>query len=90
MPSLHLYEDGTFYCYGCGVGGSLYDFAGRLWGLDTKGRAFLELRARLAETFRLRAAPASNIGADRSLMPQTGSSRRFRSAPSFPAVPPGQ
>jgi hypothetical protein len=48
-PSLQLYEDGTFYCYGCGAGGSVYDFAGRLWMLDTKGRAFLELRARLAE-----------------------------------------
>jgi len=50
-PSLQLYDDGTFFCYGCGAGGSLYDFAGRLWGLDTKGRAFLELRARLANTF---------------------------------------
>jgi hypothetical protein len=50
-PSLHLYEDGTFYCYGCGAGGSLYDFAGELWSLDTKGRGFLELRARLADTF---------------------------------------
>jgi hypothetical protein len=49
-PSLHLYGDGTFYCYGCGAGGSLYDFAGRLWSLNTKGAMFLELRARLAET----------------------------------------
>lgn len=48
-PSLQLYEDGTFYCYGCGAGGSLYDFAGRLWSLDTKGRGFLKLRARLVE-----------------------------------------
>jgi hypothetical protein len=46
-PSLHLYEDGTFYCYGCYAGGSIYDFAGTLWSLETKGRAFLELRARL-------------------------------------------
>jgi hypothetical protein len=52
-PSLQLYEDGTFYCYGCGAGGSIYDFAGTLWSLETKGRAFLELRVRLAETFRL-------------------------------------
>ena len=49
-PSLQLYEDGTFYCYGCRAGGSIYDFAARLWGLDTKGRAFLELRARLADS----------------------------------------
>jgi len=53
-PSLQLYEDGTFYCYGCTVGGSIYDFAAHLWSLDTKGRAFLELRARLADTLGLR------------------------------------
>lgn len=47
-PSLQLYPDGTFYCYGCGAGGSLYDFAGQLWGLGTKGRDFIELRRRLA------------------------------------------
>jgi len=58
-PSLQLYEDGTFYCYGCAVGGSIYDFAARLWSLDTKGRAFLELRARLAETLGLRITSSS-------------------------------
>jgi len=58
-PSLHLYEDGTFYCYGCGAGGSIYDFAGTLWSLDTKGRAFRELRARLADSFGLRACTGS-------------------------------
>ena len=47
-PSLQLYEDGSWYCFGaCHVGGSLYDFAARLWGLDTKGRDFIELRRRL-------------------------------------------
>ncbi len=54
-PSLQLYEDGTFYCYGCSAGGSIYDFAARMWSLDTKGRAFVELRARLADSFGLRA-----------------------------------
>ena len=50
-PSLQLYEDGTWYCYGaCKAGGSIFDFASRVCGgLDTKGRAFLELRARLAD-----------------------------------------
>lgn len=57
-PSLQLYEDGTFYCYGCDAGGSVYDFAATLWSLDTKGRAFLELRARLADSFGLRAGAA--------------------------------
>jgi hypothetical protein len=30
-PSLQLYQDGTFYCYGCCAGGSVYDFAAKLW-----------------------------------------------------------
>ncbi|MFZ1996730.1 MAG: CHC2 zinc finger domain-containing protein [Solirubrobacteraceae bacterium] len=58
-PSLHLYTDGTFYCYGCAAGGSIYDFASHLWSLDTKGRGFLELRARLASSFGLRASPTA-------------------------------
>jgi hypothetical protein len=58
-PSLQLYEDGTFYCYGCGAGGSIYDFAGTLWSLATKGHAFLKLRAQLARSFGLRAGAGS-------------------------------
>jgi hypothetical protein len=47
--SLQLYDDGTWYCYGaCKTGGSIFDFAGRLWQLETKNSAFLKLRARLA------------------------------------------
>lgn len=46
-PSLQLYDDGTFYCFGCGAGGSVYDFAARLWRVGTKGREFLALRRRL-------------------------------------------
>jgi hypothetical protein len=49
-PSLQLYDDGTWYCYGtCQTGGSIYDFASRMWGIGTKGRSFLELRERLAD-----------------------------------------
>jgi len=58
-PSLQLYKDGTFYCYGCGAGGSIYDFAETLWSLATKGRAFLALRARLADSFGVRAGAGS-------------------------------
>jgi len=48
-PSLQLYEDGTWYCYGaCKAGGSIFDFAARLWRMETKDRAFLKLRSRLA------------------------------------------
>jgi hypothetical protein len=49
-PSLQLYEDGSWYCFGaCGRGGTIYDFAAQLWGIGTKRREFLELRARLAD-----------------------------------------
>ena len=49
-PSLQLYDDGTWYCYGaCRTGGSVYDFASRWWGLDTRGHQFLALRQRLAD-----------------------------------------
>ena len=47
-PSLQLYEDGTWYCFGpCRTGGSIFDFAARAWHTSTKGRDFLELRNRL-------------------------------------------
>lgn len=59
-PSLQLYPDGTFYCYGrqskhraCRKGGTIFDFAAALWVMDTKEEDFLELRRRLAETFAL-------------------------------------
>ena len=49
-PSLQLYDDGTWYCYGaCQAGGSIFDFAARAWQIDAKGRTFLKLRARLAD-----------------------------------------
>jgi hypothetical protein len=55
--SLQLYDDGTWYCYGaCRAGGSIFDFAARAWRLDTKGHAFLRVRARLVEEL-LAAAP---------------------------------
>jgi hypothetical protein len=47
--SLQLYQDGTWYCYGaCHAGGSVFDFASRVWSTGTKGQEFLRLRARLA------------------------------------------
>ncbi len=48
IPSLQLYEDRSWYCLGCRIGGTIYDFAAQLWSMDTKGGAFLRLRARLA------------------------------------------
>ena len=56
--SLHCYEDGTWYCYGCRAGGSVFDFAGRLWGIPTRGPRFIALRSRLAEELFGVASPA--------------------------------
>jgi hypothetical protein len=48
-PSLQLYQDGTWCCYGaCQAGGSVFDFAARVWSTGTKGQEFLRLRTRLA------------------------------------------
>jgi hypothetical protein len=54
-PSLQLYPDGTFYCFGnrCRLGGTIFDFAAALWGLGTRGEDFLELRRRLAAEFHI-------------------------------------
>ena len=64
-PSLQLYDDGTWYCYGaCRTGGSVYDFASRWWGLDTRGHQFLALRQRLADELLL--DPPRYLGEDRT------------------------
>jgi DNA primase len=55
-PSLQLYPDGTWFCFGCRRGGSIYDFAAAVWNTTTKSSDFLALRTRLAERFRV--APA--------------------------------
>lgn len=46
--SLKAYPNGSWYCYGCHQGGSIFDFAGKLLGYETRGVAFVELRAELA------------------------------------------
>jgi hypothetical protein len=62
-PSLQLYDDGSWYCFGaCRRGGSIYDFAGLLWGVSTKGHPFLKLRARLAEELGILARSEAAVG----------------------------
>jgi hypothetical protein len=61
-PSLQLYSDGGgFYCFGsgCKAGGTIFDFAGRLWGIPPRGVGFIELRERLAQQFNLTDAKCS-------------------------------
>ena len=55
-PSLQIYPPFEWACFGCGRGGSIYDFASHLWGVPTKGSQFRELRSRLAETFGIQAS----------------------------------
>jgi hypothetical protein len=47
-PSLQLYPDATFYCFGCGRGGSIIDFASYLWGIAPRRAGFEEICDRLA------------------------------------------
>jgi hypothetical protein len=48
-PSLHVYQEAGrgWYCFGCGRGGSVYDLAALLWGRNTRGGDFVELRREL-------------------------------------------
>ncbi len=59
-PSLHMYDGGSFYCFGCRRGGTIYDFAAHLWGCNTRGADFLALRERLIQIF-----PVNSIGGAR-------------------------
>jgi hypothetical protein len=57
-PSLQAYPDGSWCCFGCGRGGSIFDFAACRWGMGTKGREFIALRDRLTDELLGRPAPA--------------------------------
>ena len=50
-PSLHAYPDPSrgWTCFGCGAGGTIYDLAARLYGIEPRGRGFHDLRRRLAD-----------------------------------------
>jgi hypothetical protein len=55
-PSLQMYEGGSFYCFGCRKGGTIYDFAAHLYGVEPRGEEFFELRNRLTAQFGIHAA----------------------------------
>jgi DNA primase len=52
-PSLHVYGSAArgWCCFSCGRGGSVYDLAAGLWGLETRGNDFLRVRRRLLDIF---------------------------------------
>jgi hypothetical protein len=69
-PSLQLYPDGTFYCFGrhskgraCHKGGTIFDFAAGMWfsgqspDIPLRGRQFIEVRERLATAFGITQRP---------------------------------
>lgn len=49
-PSMRLY-DTTWHCFGCGEGGSIFDFGAKLWDYETRGASFLELKEDLQREF---------------------------------------
>jgi hypothetical protein len=69
-PSLHVYDtpEQGWACYGCKTpdgrprGGDIYTLASLLWNIPAHGRDFIDLRARLEDTFRITRAR----GADRT------------------------
>jgi hypothetical protein len=71
--SLHVYEspDGGWYCFGCRRGTSVYDLAGPLWGLQPRGREFVELRRRLYDLL-MPGTPAA-LHPNAHARPRTGS-----------------
>lgn len=50
-PSLMAYDDPAkgWFCFGCDEGGTVYDLAAKLWGLDTRGDDFAKMHSRLRE-----------------------------------------
>ncbi len=48
-PSLHAYDDPAqgWFCFGCTAGGSIIDFAARLYGVAPRGRGYHAVRERL-------------------------------------------
>ncbi len=48
-PSLHVYDETGWYCYGCGLGGSVIDLGAQLYGLQPRGRGYHDIRRRLAQ-----------------------------------------
>lgn len=61
-PSLHTTEilPARWYCFACGRGGTVYDFAALLWNLEPRRDGFKEIRERLAREL-LRGAPLSSL-----------------------------
>jgi hypothetical protein len=66
-PSLHVFDEPErgWFCFGCGSGGSIYDFASLLWGRELRGLEIQRLRTELEATFLSGATRASDRSARR-------------------------
>lgn len=58
-PSMHVYPEPAqgWFCFGCQRGGSIFDLGAAIYGLQPRGRDFIELRARLEEALGIHATP---------------------------------
>lgn len=52
-PSCKLWDNAEqgWFCYGCGRGGTIYDMAGYIWNMDTRGDSFTRIQNQLEEMF---------------------------------------
>lgn len=73
-PSLHVFDEPErgWFCFGCGRGGSIYDFAGLLWRRDLRGLEFLRLRSELEAAFLGEATRVSHLAASRRELSSPG------------------
>jgi hypothetical protein len=83
-PVCTMYDGGSFYCFGCRRGATIYDFATHLWfsgepASAVRGRRFIDLRERLAAAFfRTPAAegPSANVDMTTTTRSNDGRTRR--------------
>lgn len=70
-PSLHATDilPARWYCFACQAGGTIYDFAALLWGIEPRREGFAELRERLGRELLRGHAEAAPMFYDRDGRP---------------------
>jgi hypothetical protein len=65
-PSLHATDliPARWYCHGCQRGGTIYDFAALLWGIEPRREGFALIHSRLADTLLAGSSSATLHGPD--------------------------
>jgi len=49
-PSLHVYDETGWSCFGCGRGGTIIDLGAAMWNIEPRGKGYHEIRRRLQVT----------------------------------------